>query len=74
MIVFDASILLFLLAPEARPPNDPKTGQPVTRCKERIEHLIATLERDRTKVIVPTPVLSEVLVRAAMQAQNISSC
>lgn len=64
MVVFDASILVLLLDPEARPPADPETAEPVSRCKDRLEHLIAAFERERTKVIIPTPVLSEVLVRA----------
>jgi predicted nucleic acid-binding protein len=64
MVVFDASVLLLLLDPDAKPPNDPATGQPVEHAKARIEYLIATLEPQRTKVIIPTPVLSEVLVRA----------
>jgi hypothetical protein len=63
-VVFDASILVLLLDPEARPPTDPSTDEPVRACKERIEYLISTLERNRTKAIIPTPVLSEVLVRA----------
>lgn len=68
MVVFDASVLLLLLDPDASPPNDPATGQPIEHAKARIEHLIATLERQRTKVIIPTPVLSEVLVRAGADA------
>lgn len=64
VVVFDASILVLLLDPDARPPTDPETGEPVTRCKERLEQLIASFERERTKVIIPTPVLSEALVRA----------
>ena len=64
MVVFDASILVLLFDPDARPPTDPETGQPVSRCKERLEYLIATFEREQTKVIIPTPVLSEALVRA----------
>ena len=64
MVVFDASFLLLLLDPEARPPNDPETGEPVSRCKDRIEHLITTFEQNGTKVLIPTPALSEILVRA----------
>ena len=66
MVVFDASVLLLLLDPDARASNDPETEQPVEHAKARIEHLIATLEQQRTKVIIPTPVLSEVLVRAGV--------
>lgn len=68
MVVFDASVLLLLLDPDASLPKDPATGQPVEHAKARIEHLIATLERQRAKVIIPTPVLSEVLVRAGEAA------
>jgi predicted nucleic acid-binding protein len=64
MVVFDASILILLFDPDARPPADRETGQPIARCKERLEHLIAGFERAQTKVIIPTPVLSEVLIRA----------
>jgi predicted nucleic acid-binding protein len=64
MVVFDASILVLLFDPDARPPADPKTGKPVARCKERLEHLINGFERAQTKVVIPTPVLSEVLIRA----------
>jgi hypothetical protein len=64
MVVFDASVLLLLLDPDSSPPRDPKTNKPVEHTKGRIEHLIVSLERQREKVIIPTPVLSEVLVRA----------
>ena len=70
MVVFDASVLLLVLAPNARPPLDPKTKAPVERAARRIEHLIDTLDRNREKIVIPTPVLSEVLVHSgeAMQA------
>jgi predicted nucleic acid-binding protein len=64
MVVFDASVLLLLLDPDASAPNDPSTDQPVEHAQARLEYLIVTLERRRTKVVIPTPVLSEVLVRA----------
>ena len=62
MVVFDATVLSLLLWPEARPPDDPNTGKKVTRCKERIEFLVQTLHSKRETIIIPTPVLSEVLV------------
>lgn len=64
MVVLDATALLYLLDPDAKAPTDPETGQPVTRVKERVQHLVETLQKDRQKVIIPTPVLSELLVRA----------
>jgi hypothetical protein len=65
MVVIDATTLLLLLRPDSGCPIDSKTGKPVTEVKERIDFLITTLEKSRSKLIVPTPALSEVLVRAA---------
>lgn len=64
MVVLDATTLLYLLDPNAKAPTDPETGQAVTDVKERVEHLVSTLEKERQRVVVPTPVLSELLVRA----------
>jgi hypothetical protein len=64
MVVFDATTLLCLLDPEAKAPTDPETGKPVAHVKERIEFLVRELESDKEKIIVPTPALSELLVRA----------
>lgn len=70
MVVLDANMLLLMMGSDAKPPKDPRTGQPIERAKERIDHLIATLDRSRTKVLVPTPVLSEILVRAGDAGPN----
>jgi hypothetical protein len=56
--------LLYLLDPEAKPPTSPETGEPVSHVKERIAYLVTELEKSREKIIVPTPALSELLVRA----------
>jgi len=64
MVVFDATTLLYLLDPEAKAPTDPETGKPVSYVKERIAFLVSELEKSREKIIVPTPALSELLVRA----------
>ncbi len=64
MVVFDASMLLLVLDPNAKSPNDPATSAPVEKAAERIEYLIETLTADREQIIIPTPVLSEVLVLA----------
>ena len=68
MVVLDASFVLLLIQPDARPPNDPSTGKPVDHCQSRIEHLIAQLGEQRTPVIVPSPALAEFLVRAGPAA------
>ena len=56
MVVFDASILLFLL--------DENTPSSVPKAKERVEHLIDALSEGGEKIIIPTPALSECLVGA----------
>ena len=64
MIVFDSSVLLLVLDPQAKAPRDPKTGETVEAAAERIDYLIDTLTSQNEKVVIPTPVLSEVLVHA----------
>jgi len=64
MAVFDASFLILLLHPEAPAPIDPETGTPVEHARDRIEHLVATLEKKKEKVIIPSPALAEFLVKA----------
>ncbi len=64
MVAFDATILLPFLSLGVHAPNDPATGKEVAFFKERIDLLIEELETNRTKIIIPTPALSEILVYA----------
>lgn len=64
MVVMDATTLLLLIDPSAKPPRDPETKKPLEKCKERVQFLVQTLVESGTRVLVPTPVLSELLVRA----------
>ena len=64
MVVFDTSVLLLLLHPGARAPIDPNTNLPVDRAQARVEHLVSELSKAREKIVIPTPVLSELLVHA----------
>lgn len=64
MVIFDASVLLMLLDPSLPVPMDESTGKPVTEANRRIRHLIYSLHKDRTKIVIPTPALAEVLTRA----------
>lgn len=63
-MVIDATTLAYLVTPDGGAPIDPTTGEKVSRAKDRIEHLIIQLDREKTTLIVPTPALSEVLVLA----------
>jgi predicted nucleic acid-binding protein len=71
MITVESTTFALLLNPEASPPTDPSTGQPLARAKERVDHLIAELEREGETVLIPTPVLAEVLVKAGDGAPEI---
>jgi predicted nucleic acid-binding protein len=64
MVVFDTSVLLLVLDPSTSPPLDPKTNAPLERAGQRIEHLIDTLSNERQTIIIPTPVISEIMVYA----------
>jgi predicted nucleic acid-binding protein len=55
MIVFDANFLIYFLDPRI------KSG---VGSNPRIDHLVATLQKSGERIIVPTPALSELLVRA----------
>ena len=70
MVVFDATMLMLLLRPNTGRPLD-SSGNPVAQVEERIAHLIQRLERMRTRVIIPTPALSEVLVHAGSAGPQI---
>jgi len=56
VVVFDASILLFLF--------DENTPSSVPGAKQRVEHLIDRLSKAGEKIVIPTPALSECLVHA----------
>jgi len=66
MVVIDATMLMPLMRPDIPVPSR-KDGLPVEKAKERIDYLVKQLEKDRQKIIVPTPVLSEILVRAGAE-------
>ena len=64
MVIFDASTLLMLLDPSLPAPIDKSTGNPIAGAERRIRHLVSSLHKDRTKIVIPSPVLAEVLTRS----------
>ena len=62
MVAFDSTYLSLILNPASPPPVDASTKKPVEQAKERINFLILTLEKQKEKILIPTPVLGEVLV------------
>jgi predicted nucleic acid-binding protein len=69
MVVVDATILLLMLRPESPVPAGPK-GVQIDRPIERIAALVDQLQKSRTKIVIPAPALSEVLVRAGAAASQ----
>ena len=64
MVVFDTTIALLFLRPGTNPPLDPATGAPIQHAEARIALLVETLGNARTRIIIPTPVMSELLIYA----------
>ena len=69
MVVIDATMLMLLLRSGIPVPAGPD-GLPIEKPKERLELLVEKLQKARTKLIIPTPALSEILVRAGVQASQ----
>lgn len=71
MVVFDATMLMLLIRPESGRPIDSSTGQPVDHVSERIAHFVEQRDKSKTRIGLPTPALSEVLVRSGASAVKI---
>lgn len=69
-VLFDTSALLLAMFPSAKPPADPATKHPVEHAHERITYRIERLSKARTPVLIPTPVLSEILVKGGAATQQ----
>jgi predicted nucleic acid-binding protein len=65
IVVFDASIIVYVIDDRAKPPVDRANFKPVDRCRERVSHLLQFLQEQNAKIVIPTPALAEVLVKAA---------
>jgi len=63
-IALDSSVLIYLAYPETSAPIDPSTGKPTSHCQERIESLLEDIDKSGAQLIVPAPVLSELLILA----------
>lgn len=70
IVVFDTSVLIFLFEKDANGPHDPETGEPLPLCYERVNHLVEELQKAKAKVIIPAPVLAELLLKAGDATQE----
>ena len=64
IVTIDANILIYLFDDKTSAPISKATGLPVDKCHERVKYLFQELEREKAKIVIPTPTLAEVLVRA----------
>jgi hypothetical protein len=62
MVLLDATAFSLLVNPNAKAPNDPATGQPVSYAGKRFQYLKAQLDKASETILIPTPALSEVLI------------
>jgi rRNA-processing protein FCF1 len=63
MVLFDTSFLNLAFDNQWNPPIDPETGLKLEKTKERIDYLLSSLSKAKQRVLIPTPVLAEYLVR-----------
>ncbi|WP_158808721.1 hypothetical protein [Beijerinckia sp. L45] len=64
-VALDASMLILLFDAHAKAPVDASTGVVVSHAQERLRHFLNTYSRPKgSQIIIPTPALSEFLVRA----------
>ncbi len=68
IVAFDTSVLVYFFDEQANAPIDSSTGTPISECKDRLSFLIASLQREKAKIIIPTPALGELLVKAQQAA------
>lgn len=62
MIIFDTSYMVVLLHPNPPPAKD-RNDKPVTYFRERVQNLIRTMDISASVIGVPTPVVTEMLVK-----------
>lgn len=63
MVALDATVLAVLLDPQATVPRHPDTNAPLTNASDRISGLVDRLTAANHEILIPTPALSEVLVK-----------
>ena len=66
IVCLDATALMCLLDPRVHALSLPD-GSTVNRMQERMDYMVATIDQAKGSVIVPTPALAELLVKAGTQ-------
>jgi len=63
MVLADATLMLLFIKPSAPVPGN-ESGVLPDRVNERIDYLLDTLENSHLRILIPAPVLSEILIRS----------
>lgn len=69
-VAFDNTILSALLNPQGRLPFEPGTDRPLEFGRERAEAVVAKVEKERRKIILPAPAVAELLTAIGPDAQQ----
>ena len=59
MAVLDATTLMCFLREDCPLPRDPETNEPIPNARERINHLVKSLQDKQETIIIPAPALAE---------------
>lgn len=59
-VVLDTSLLLVLVDPNVPVPPD-SSGKPIVGARDRLNVLVADLQKNHRKILIPTPVLAELV-------------
>lgn len=64
IVSVDSCLLTAIISGDCSLPTDPATQRPIPRAQEIIDYWFSTLSEQSTELVIPTPVLSEVLLRS----------
>jgi predicted nucleic acid-binding protein len=67
MVVIDATMLMLIFRNDVPERLTDSSGKSIDHVRERVDYLVKTLDAAKSKIVIPTPVLSELLVRAGAQ-------
>jgi predicted nucleic acid-binding protein len=70
VVAFDNTMLSILLNPDGNVPEDKITKLPVTMARERAELRVQLLQKQRQKIVLPTPACAELLTAIGPDAQQ----
>jgi predicted nucleic acid-binding protein len=67
MVVIDATMLMLLFRPDVPARATDSKGKAIEYIPDRVAYLVKTIEASKSRIVIPTPVLSELLVRTSAE-------